>query len=449
MTTSIASPLDWDVEAVARFIEGSAFGDRRTPIASVVTDSRQAQEGSLFVALEGEQTDGHEFVDVALETAAAAVVGRDRVAGEPRIEVDRPLDALLALAVQRRSELSSKVVAVTGSTGKTSTKDMLQAVLGRGTWASPKSFNNDVGVPLTVLGAPGDAPYLVAEVGSRGKGHIARLVPAVRPDVAVITNVGIVHLETFGSTEGIVEGKWELIDALDDDGTAVLPTGDERLQRPHLGTTITFGEEAHADVRVTAVSIDDRGNASFSLETPAGTADIHLAMAGDKQPLNAAAAAATAVSLGFGIEEIATGLATATGSDWRMDYRSGAFAVVNDAYNANPDSMEAALRTVAAMPGRKLAVLGLMAELGALSKEEHLRIGQLARRLGFYKVIVAGEDHGIAEGAGDIAIPVDGPAQATEVAKTIALDGDVILVKASRAAALETVAFELAGETPT
>ena len=440
----MTGPLDWDLATVAAATGGEARGDPGTRVSGVTTDSRTAGPGELFVALRGEHFDGHDFIGDALAAGAAAVLAEDPSGFEPAVLVADSLGALLDLAAVRRSELQASVIAVTGSTGKTSTKDLLAAILP-GAWSSPRSFNNEVGVPLTVLSAPADARYLVVEVGSRGSGHIASLMPAVRPDVAVITNVGTVHLETFGSTDAIVAGKWELVAGLGDRGVAVLPAGDPRLtSRSHPGGRLTFGSEPDADVRITSGTVDATGVVDVELATPDGPIGARMRMVGAHQAANAAAAAAAALALGIDTVQIAAGLAAARGSAWRMEVHRGAYTVVNDAYNSNPDSLGSALRTVAAMPGRHLAVLGIMAELGDIAPAEHARLGRLAAELGFDPIVVVGDEPGLASGAGDTARAVAGPTEAPALVRSLLRDGDVVLVKGSRVAGLEELALDLA-----
>jgi UDP-N-acetylmuramoyl-tripeptide--D-alanyl-D-alanine ligase len=286
----------------------------------------------------------------------------------------------------------------------------------------------------------------VVEVGSRGVGHITWLMPAVRPDVAVVTNLGVAHLEFFGSAERLADAKWELVAALGEGGTAVVPYGDVRLQRPHAGRTVTFGRDAAADVTVSPPEIDEQGRPAFDLITAAGTRHLRMATAGAHQALNAAAAAAAGLALGVDLDTICAGLEQAVGSPWRMEIHQGRFTVVNDAYNANPDSVLAALETVASMPGRHVAVLGRMAELGPIEAEEHHRVGTVARRLGYAAVVTVGTDPGVAAGAGDVAHPTDDVDQAFDVVTGLIGPGDVVLVKASRAVGLEKLAERLAAE---
>ena len=443
-----AGALGWTLRQVAVATSGVIVGDPARTIDAVITDSRSVTRGALFVAIAGERFDGHDFARVALDAGAAGVVvSTDRALEDvsPRVDVVDTLAALRDLGALRRSQLSMPVVAVTGSTGKTSVKDILEEVLP-GAWASPASYNNEVGVPLTVLRTPDDAAYLVAEIGSRGAGDIAWLVPAVRPDVVVITNLGVVHLETFGTTEALANAKWELVEGLEPGGTAVLPYNEPRLARSHAGATVTFGDRDAADVWFDDIEVDGSGRASFTVHFGSRADRVKMLMAGRHQPWNAVAASAAALSLGVDIDIIVARLATATGSPGRMEIHHGSVTIVNDAYNANPDSMAAALETVAAMPGRQIAVVGLMAELGQMAASEHARLGALARELGFAAVIVVGEEPGLAEAAGAIARPVADAAEAWEVLDALVRDGDVVLVKASHAVGLETLALRLVEE---
>jgi UDP-N-acetylmuramoyl-tripeptide--D-alanyl-D-alanine ligase len=431
------------LQEVAAATGGIAFGSGE--VSGVSTDSRRVTAGDLFVAISGERFDGHDFCESAVSAGAAAVLaGLGRCTLEPRVEVRDPQRALLDLAVVRRRQLDVPVIAITGSTGKTSTKDMVAAAMGPEAWASPASYNNEIGVPLTVLGAPDAASALVVEVGSRGRGHIASLLPAIVPDVAVVTNLGLVHLETFGSVAALAEAKSELVAGLGSDGVAILPFGEDRLQ--FSGREVRFGTDAAADVRVSEPTLDADGRATFTLTTGDDEARLTLRMAGGHQPLNAAAAVGAAMAAGSSFAAATAGVCSATGSPWRMEVRRGRFVVVNDAYNANPTSMEAALRTTATLGTPHLAVLGVMAELGPVAEEEHRRIGALAAELGFDPVIVVGDAPGLVDGAAEAAVAVADGGAAFEVATRAASDGAAILVKGSRVAGLEVLAEKLAQE---
>jgi UDP-N-acetylmuramoyl-tripeptide--D-alanyl-D-alanine ligase len=434
----------WTLATVAQATRGVLVGEPGDEIGAIATDSRKISPGSLFVALRGEQFDGHDFAARALAAGAVAVLVERGLHVAPRIEVDDTSLALRDLGAARRSEIVVPVVAVTGSTGKTSTKDLLAAALPNSA-ASEKSYNNEVGVPLTVLGAPDDMSYLILEVGSRGRGHIAWLMPAVKPDVAIITNLGVVHLETFGSEEALTEAKWELVEGLTSSGTAVLPVDESRLHRSHAGATLTFGETPSADVYISDLAVDELGRARFAIHTPVGSETVRLAVAGAHQAQNAAAAVAAGLALGVPLATLLPGLERAAGSAWRMEIHRGRFTVVNDAYNANPDSVRAALRTVAALPGRHVAVLGKMAELGPVEAEEHRRMGAEAARLGYETVVTVGEDPGYADGGANVVAAADID-EALDRLRSIVTDGDVVLVKASRALGLEVLAQRLIEE---
>ncbi|MEX0826602.1 MAG: UDP-N-acetylmuramoyl-tripeptide--D-alanyl-D-alanine ligase [Acidimicrobiia bacterium] len=442
--------MKWDLAAIASATGGHATG--AATVDRVVVDSREAGPGSLFVAVRGERFDGNDFAADAAARGAAVLVERSRLpAGALGVEVDDTRGALARLGERRRSEIIAPFVAITGSSGKTTTKDMTAAALGVGTHSAPRSFNNEVGVPLTVLGAPDDASAVVVEVGSRGAGHISALAAVVRPDVAVVTNIGPAHLEMFGDVASVLEAKWELVDALGPEGVAVLPAADPRLTSRRTGAMITFGEdESGADVEVSDVSLDGRGCASFRIAHLGSASTISLVQPGRHQPVNAAAAIAAALALGRDFAEAADRVALARTAPWRMEVREvavadGAILLVNDAYNANPDSMRAAFATVAAMSGRRIAVLGKMHELGTAEGELHRAIGRSAIAAGFAIVIVVGDDPGIAVGAGSASVVVSDAAEAVSALAEIVRPGDVVLVKGSRAAGLEAVAEAIEG----
>lgn len=441
--------LGWTLEEAAHAVEGTLFAGGDRCISHVVTDSREDVAGGLFVALVGEHFDGHRFVAEVMDGDAAGVlVERDSgVEVEPRIEVTSTRDALAALGVKRRDEIQVPVIAITGSNGKTSTKDLLAAGLD-GSWASPRSFNNEVGVPLTVLSTPPDATALILEVGTRARGDIDWLSPIVRPRVAVVTNLGAVHMETFGSREGLEDAKYELVHALETEGVAVLPVDEPSLQRDDEFAVITFGGSASgADVEVVDLTTDDVGRPSFTLCTPQGDLVVTSPLAGKYQALNAAAAVGVAVALGLDLEAFARRLESAIGSPWRMEVHVGGFTVVNDTYNASPHSLSGALETVSSMGERPIAVLGAMAELGSGCEEEHERAGRLVGQFGFRELVVVGPDHGYALGfPGEVRKAADIKG-ALDTLDGIIEAGDVVLVKASRSAGLESLAQHLIEES--
>jgi len=438
-------PLDWTLAMVAAATGGVVDGEPTMPVRSISTDSRDVEPGAVFVALRGANHDGHDHAADAVAAGAVAALVEHGTHPHvvPRIDVEDTSQALRDLAAHRRGELDVPVVAVTGSTGKTSTKDLLAAAIP-GAWASPRSYNNEVGVPLTVLSTPIDAKALVIEAGSRGLGHIRWLMPAILPSVAVITNLGLVHLETFGSRDAIADGKWELIEGLSAGGTAVLPDDEPRLRRAHPGPTVTFGTTQNASVKVADLTTDGQGRPSFVLDMQGRMFPLSLRMSGSHNALNAAAALAAAAAIGVVPEVAIAGMETAIGSAWRMEIRSGKYTVINDTYNANPTSMTAALRTVASMPGRSYAVLGEMAELGDMTASEHERIGRLARDIGIEYVVTVGPDHGLASAAGGV--NVENSEEALEWVRERVLNGDIVLVKASRSVGLEQLADQLTEE---
>ena len=435
--------LGWSLTEIADAVSGDLIGQTTRRVEAVTTDSRHDVDADLFVALVGENFDGHTFTADVLQRGAVGIVV-EKSAGidvTPRIEVESTQDALGMLARKRRDELAIPVVAVTGSTGKTSTKDLLEAGI-EGSWASPRSFNNEIGVPLTVLATPPGATALILEVGSRGRGHIEWLAPIVRPDVAVITNLGVVHLETFGTPSNLADAKFELVEALHDGGIAVLPYGEELLQREGEHRTITFGDQG-ADVVVSDVSVNDLGEPTFRIETERWSGHVSLPLAGTHQALNASAAIAVAAALDIDVEAFVSRLGSATGSGWRMDVHEGVYTVVNDTYNANPQSVESALRTVAEMAGRHIAVLGVMSELGHVCEREHIRLGALADALGFAELLVVGPDHGYAAGFTRMSRKATSFEDAADTLAGIVEPGDVVLVKASRSASLDHLALRL------
>lgn len=439
--------LGWPIHAVASAVSGTLVGDGEDTVASVATDSRSDVRGTVFVAIRGDRFDGHAFVADAIAGGAAVVIVDRSYQGvaEPRIVVHDTRSALLDLAVKRRGELTVPVIAITGSTGKTSTKDLLAAAIP-GSWASPRSFNNEIGLPLTVVNTPEGSTAVVVEVGSRGRGHIASMQAAIRPDVAVVTNLGVVHLETFGSEAGLADAKYELIAALEPSGVAIVPDDEPRLQRGIAPHQLTFGE-GRGDVSVSDIVVDELGHPTFTLRTRASSRRVSLGVAGAHQAHNAAAAVCVAVALGYDMGDFVEGLSQASGSAWRMEVHEGRFTVVNDAYNANPQSVAAALETLAAMRARRrYAVLGPMAELGPVCETSHRDMGQLASRLGIDGLIVVGVDHGYGIGAGALVTNATDIGDAADTLRAVVEPGDVVLVKASRSAGLERLAIAMAEE---
>ncbi|WP_030417853.1 UDP-N-acetylmuramoyl-tripeptide--D-alanyl-D-alanine ligase [Streptomyces sp. SCSIO 75703] len=426
----------------------------------VVRDSREAGPGCLFVAFVGERVDGHDFASAVVGAGAAAVLG-SRPVGVPAIVVDDVQAALGALARHVVRRLGATLVALTGSAGKTSTKDLIAQVLRSKapTVFTPGSLNNEIGLPLTALTATEETRFLVLEMGARGIGHIRYLAGLTPPSVGLVLNVGSAHIGEFGGREQIAEAKGELVEALPEDGVAVL-NADDPLVRAMASRTkakvILFGESGEADVRAENVRLTDSGQPSFRLHTPSGARDVTMRLYGEHHVSNALAAAAVAHELGMSADEIATALSEAGSlSRWRMEVteRPDGVTVVNDAYNANPESMRAALRALAAMgKGRRTwAVLGQMAELGDEALAEHDAVGRLAVRLNVSKLVAVGgrEAAWLQLGAynegswGEESVHVSDAQAAVDLLRSELRPGDVVLVKASRSVGLESVAAAL------
>ena len=450
--------------AVAKHVGGRvAGGDPERTVTGVSIDSRAVVEGDLFVALAGEHADGHAFVADAVARGASAALVRDdagALADAAVIVVDDPLAALGRLAGGVRATLGARVVAITGSSGKTITKEMTAAVTRTRlrTVTAAGSFNNEIGVPLTILAADDDTEVLVVEIGARGIGHIASLMPIVQPDVGVVLNVGTAHIGMFGSAENIALAKGEIIETLDESGVAVLNADDPAVDGMASRTrarVLRFGTASGADVRCAEVRVGDDGCASFTLVMPDGSAPVRLPIPGEHLVSDALAAAAAGHAVGVHVADAARGLAATTPPAWRMQVADapGGWRVINDAYNANPASTAAALKTLVQIGrGRRTwAVLGEMAELGEHSAPSHDRIGRLAVRLGVARLVAVGEEtkplleaarfEGMTPEEATFATDADAARMYLERALE---PGDVVLVKASRAAGLEKLARTLA-----
>jgi UDP-N-acetylmuramoyl-tripeptide--D-alanyl-D-alanine ligase len=453
------------VDEVARVTGATVVGTPRAPriTADVVVDSRQVSPGSLFVALRGERSDGHDHAAAAVAAGAVAVLSARPVEGVPCLVVPDPLAALQAVAAHAYARPPEPLtIGVTGSSGKTSTKDLLAQVLaGFGPTLAPVgSFNNELGLPLTALRRTPETRFAALEYSARGVGHIAFLCGLVAPHVAVVLNVGSAHLGEFGSRERIAVAKGELVEAA---RTAAVLSADDPLVLAMAARTArpvrTFGTGADADVRAEGLDLDEDGRASFRLRAAEGSADVVLRLHGEHQAANALAAAAALLAAGVtdDVPRVAELLSRAEPqSRWRMEVRErpDGVTVVNDAYNANPESMRAALKTLAVMSRgksrRTVAVLGPMAELGEDAREAHMELGRFAVRLDLGQLVVVGPDAGgihagaVLEGSwGDESVHVDDVEQAVALLRAELAPGDVVLVKASRSAGLERIAEAL------
>ena len=453
---------------VAAVVDGQLVDvdDGSVEIVGVHSDTRAVRPGSLFVALEGTRVDGHDYAGEAVASGAAAVLGT-RPTGQPTIVVADVLTALGRLARFHVDRLTrTTVVAVTGSVGKTTAKDLIAAVLEADgeTISPPGSFNNELGLPLTVLSATPDTRYLVLEMGARGLGHIDYLCSVAPPDIGVELTVGTAHLGEFGSSAAIADAKAELVRALPETGTAVL-NADDPLVRAMAEQTraeaVWFGQRSGSQICADDTTSDALDRASFTLTTPQGHAPVALKLVGNHAVPNALAAAAVGWSVGIDVAVIADALSAATPrSRWRMEVteRSDGLVVINDAYNASPESMRAALKSLKNIAGsrRSWAVLGEMLEMGDSSVAEHDAIGRLVVRLDVQRLVVVGEGArpmhlaaGLEGSWGQESVFVPDVQSAIALMRDEVEADDVVLVKASRAAGLEVVAAELLdGDTP-
>ena len=419
---------------VAAVVGGTLAGPDAT-VDGASFDSRALKRGTLFVPLVAAR-DGHDFIDDALAAGAAAYLTERPPQGGTAIAVRNTATALLELAAWARRQLDVPVIGITGSVGKTSTKDLIAAALGatRRVTANERSFNNEQGLPVTILGAPDDVEVLVVEMGMRGFGEIALLCGVAAPTIGVVTSVAGAHTERVGGIDGVARAKRELVEALPSWGTAVLNADDHRVAAMAEHSTarvVTYG--TLGDVRVTDVVLDELARPAFHVDSPWGRTDVQLAVSGAHMASNAAAALAVAGVVGGSIDRAAHALTSARVSGMRMDVRRapGGAIVVNDAYNANPDSMRAALTALAAISARRrVAILGPMAELDDAAAA-HRQVAAIAGELGIEVIATGTELYG--------SPPADDPLR---VLGPIG-EGDAVLVKASRVANLEMIAEAL------
>jgi UDP-N-acetylmuramoyl-tripeptide--D-alanyl-D-alanine ligase len=439
---------------IAAVVGGVVEGDGAVAVtAPTVLDGRLAERGALFAAFAGEHFDGHDYVGQAGRAGAVAVLG-SRPTPLPTVVVEDTQAALQALAAHVVARLRGRltIAGLTGSQGKTSTKDLLAAVLSSTgpTTATIGSLNNELGVPLTMLRADAATRFLVLEMGARHIGDIAALTGLVAPDIAVVLNVGQAHLGKFGSRAAIARAKGELVQGLAPGGTAVLNADDPRVaaMRPLTdGPVLTFGLDEQADVRVTGLTLDRLARPSFTLQTAGGSATVTLPITGAHQAVNASAAVAAGLAAGVPLDVAAAALATASLSMWRLELRELAVGatLLNDSFNANPDSARSALDALAAIEGRRrIAVLGEMLELGDDSEAEHRAVGEYAASRADVVAAVGASARPIADGAGPQAVTLAGNEAAVDWLRGQLAAGDVVLVKASREARLDEVAAALA-----
>lgn len=455
------SMVELTLDAVLRATGGRVLrGTAPSAFHGVSTDTRTLHAGALFVALKGERFDGHAFVEEAFgRGAGAVVVSLGMAATGPLILVEDTLKALGGIAAAHRARVPAQVIAVTGSTGKTTTKEMVAAILSQGgpTACTPGNYNNEIGVPLALLELETSHYAAVVELAMRGRGQIAYLAAMARPQIGVITNIGVSHLELLGSRDAVAEAKAELLEALPEDGTAVLNADDvffDFLRQRTRARVVCFGQGPGAEVQAVEVRLGGDGRVRFVLRGWWGEQEIRLKAAGRHHALNATAAAAAAMAAGAKPDWVEAGLAAFEAAEMRGQItraRAG-YTVVNDSYNAAPDSMRVALELLADLPGeRKWAVLGDMKELGPMGPEWHREVGELAANLKLAGVVTVGElAHYIAEGArsglNDVTEAADNAAATREMAARLKA-GDVVLVKGSRAMKMEEIVRALTGES--
>jgi UDP-N-acetylmuramoyl-tripeptide--D-alanyl-D-alanine ligase len=444
--------INLQASQIAEIVGGKLFGSDITVTSAPVFNSKDATPGSIFLALVGENSDGHHYIENAFANGSVLALTTREVT-ERCIVVSDVISALNLLASFVRNSLPGlKVIALTGSQGKTTTKDLLNHILSTvaATVAPAGNFNNELGAPITLLQCDTETSFCILEMGARHIGDIAALCKMATPDIGAVLKVGSAHIGEFGSAEAVAKAKSEMISSLSDGAVAVLGQYDEftkAMKSLHSGKTITFGETNSADVRATDIEIRE-GRPHFDLVTPAGRAAVGLRIAGIHQVANALAAAAIATILEISIDVIAGALSTAElHSKWRMEiHELSGLVLINDAYNASPESTEAALRTLLLFAqergGQSWAFLGKMHELGESSPQRHASLGTLASELGI--------DHLVCINADEYASEIKEPSQIAvhrfksfEEAEALVdqmSQGDVLLVKASRAEKFEILA---------
>ena len=428
---------------VAKATNGTLVG-QNAHLSGVSFDSRSVRPGQLFVPIVAER-DGHEFIESALSAGAGAYLTTGKTFGRTSITVPDTLTALLQLGTWGRNkldtQLANRVVGITGSVGKTSTKDFVAAALGSTlrVTANERSFNNDQGLPVTILNAPDDVEALVLEMGMRGFGEIARLCTVARPNIGVVTKVASAHTERVGDIDGVARAKSELVKALDASGFAILNADDDRvvaMQSTTRARVITYGVAQTADVRMTSCVLDERACALVTVESPWGKASWKMNVPGEHMAHNSVGAIAVAGVMGLDLQRAADAISISVLSEMRMQHRTarGGALIIDDSYNANPASMTAALHALSATKAsRRIAVLGVMAELSE-PKQDHLQISRLAKQLGIELIAVETDMYEVQSRTRD-----EIAAMLSTVENTAA-----VLIKGSRVAQLEKLVAMLA-----
>jgi UDP-N-acetylmuramoyl-tripeptide--D-alanyl-D-alanine ligase len=463
---------DLTLGQICDIVGGELIGDPAIKVSGISIDSRSCKSGELFAAIVGERVDGHDYVGQALSGGASALLTSKQVEGPQVIVPNTPdvLDPVIYAIAKISSHIRSlmrgvEVIGITGSSGKTSTKDMIGQVLSHAatTHAPSGSQNNELGLPLTLLSAPRDVKYLVAEMGMRGLGHISYLCELAQPTIGVITNVGRAHIGEVGSIEGIAKAKSELVRAIQSSGVVVLNADDERVMAMRElteATVFTYGFASTADVRAENLTLSPYGSYNFDLVYRGERIPASIPMLGEHNVLNALAAAAVGIAVGMEVADISRALTTLKQmSKWRMEVHQipGNITIINDAYNANPESMTAALETLTAIPatGKTYSILGKMHELGNDSDAIHAQIAKLASDLGVTQVVAVGNE-ATAYGLPDLTTGAKTSAGMSE--KSVWLpdfdtacdyivnevnSGDILLFKASRAEQFEVLADQI------
>lgn len=434
---------------IATIVGGQLVGDDVLVTSDPTINSESATPGSLFVAIKGERVDGHDYVESAFRNGAVLALAEKSVNAR-HILVSDSIRALGALAKEVRVRLSQmQVVAITGSQGKTTTKELLAAILSSHapTVAPLGNFNNELGLPLSLLRCDENTRYAIVEMGARHIGDIESLCDIARPNIGVVLRVGAAHIGEFGGIEKVAQAKSELISSLDKDATAILGLYDSftpKMAALHSGNVLTFGEVSGADIRAADIEIRE-GRPHFDLVTPAGRTSVALRLIGAHQIANSLAAASAAHALGISLDDIASALSVAEShAKWRMElHELEDLLIINDSYNASPDSMEAALRTLALFAqergGESWAFLGKMHELGESSAVEHQRIGTLAQELGIDHLVCVNTPEFSESISANASLSVHLCADQNEALKLSEEmnRGDVALFKASRSERLE------------
>lgn len=448
--------LTYTIKEIAAVTGGTIIqGNPAAEVNGLCTDSRRAKNGDIFVAMRGRQVDGHDFALKAIEQGATALLVTKTVTVPPQvavIKVSDTIQALQQLAAHNRSRLNIPVVAVTGSNGKTSTKDMIAAVLNTRykTLKTQGNYNNELGLPLTLLALDQTHQAAVVEMGMRGFGEIDLLARLAKPTGAVITNIGEAHLELLGSVQNIAVAKAEVLDHIGAEGFAIL-NGDSPELRNQVsrcqGQVWFYSINGQTDLVARNVRVEGRG-VRYDLSYPGGTGEIYLPIPGSHNVMNSMAAVGVGLRLGIPFTDIVRGLAQVELTGMRLEIiKANNMTVINDVYNANPSSTKAALKVLAEVaPGRKIAVLGNMYELGALAESGHREVGEVAALRGVAQLVAVGDlARFTAQGAikgglpGDRVHHCDNNKLAIEVLRQVMQPGDTILVKGSRSMHMEEI----------